>query len=175
MIELKHDIKEIRAKVYASKNVYDILRFIDGRKEDVRILYDVKSKLWYWALAGFTVHPEFLYIGWKNGLYPKLKNEFEVRSKYTIENEFIYLYYYKDKPVMENLTGDYGMHYFYDFGIIDSKDILNSSKARYEDTDLYKVLESRLQKVEKELTKRFKSEVKNTYVFPKDYRINMNF
>lgn len=169
-MELLHDLKDIRAKVYASKNVYDVIRFIDGRKEDVRILYDAKSKLWYWALAGYTIHPQFLFIGFKNGLYPDLGST--SFSKYLLSNEFIYLYYYKDKPVMENLTGDYGMHYFYDFGIIDSKDILNSVKARYEDTDLYKVLESRLQKVEKELTKKYKFKVKNTYVFPENYKLN---
>ena len=76
---------------------------------------------------------------------------------------------------MENLTGDYGVHYFYDFGIIDSKDILKSVKVRYEDTDLYKALELRLQKAEKELTKKDKSRVRNTYVFPKNYMLNAHF
>ena len=172
-MELLHDLKDIEAKVYASKNVYDVIRFINGRKEDVRILYDAKSELYYWALAGFTVHPEFLYIGFKNGLYPNL--DLISFSDYLQDNEFVYLYYYRDKPVMENLTGDYGVHYFYDFGIIDSKDILKSVKVRYEDTDLYKALELRLQKAEKELTKKDKSRVRNTYVFPKNYMLNAHF
>lgn len=174
-MELLHDLKEVRAKVYASKNVYEVIRFIEGRKEDVRILYDSKGKLWYWALAGFMIHPMFLEIGFENALYPKVKDKSEFYNNYVLKNEFIYLYYYKDKPVMENITGDYGMHYYYDFGMIDSKDILESVKVRYEDTDLYKILEPRLQRVEKELTKKDKSKVKNTYLFPEGYILNTDF
>lgn len=41
--------------------------------------------------------------------------------------------------------------------------------------DLYKALELRLQKAEKELTKKDKSRVRNTYVFPKNYMLNAHF
>lgn len=174
MIELLNNIKEIGAKVYATHNAYDVIRFIDGRKEDVRILYDVRAKLYYFAFAGFTIHPEFIFIGWENGLYPNLKTKNEILF-YESVNEFVYLYYYKDEPVKENLTGDYGMHYFYDFGIIDNKDILRTTKVRYEDSDLYIILKPRLQKVEKEYTKRDKSGVENTYEFPESYIQNIDF
>lgn len=174
MTELIHDIKDTWAKVFVTKNVYELIRYIDGRKDDVRILYDVKAKLYFYALAGFTVHPEFIYLGWKNGLYPDLKNEYQVRSDYSVKNEFIYLYYYKDKPIMENLTGDYGMHYFYDFGIIDSKDILASTKARFEDTSLYEILLPRLIDVKKEFT-RHRNKVTNSYIIPKYNILNKDF
>ena len=52
------------------------------------------------------------------------------------------------------MTGDYGVHYLYDFGVIDSHDILNEVTIKYEDTDLYKILLPRLKKTVKEKTNR---------------------
>lgn len=159
MIELLNVDNSIEKPIYATNNVYDIVRYIDGRKEDVRILYDPDIKYWFIGDASIYIHYYFALGGWKNGLYSDkdIKAEKEFNDYFHSRDNFLYLYFYKDKPLRENLTGDYSVHYFYDFGILDSHDILKLSELKYEDTELYKILSNRLIKTEIEQTKRMEA------------------
>ena len=98
----------------------------------------------------------FIIEGWKNGLYSEydFKSDEDMSCNYCARKDFIYMYFYADKPAQENKTGDYGVHYFYDFGILDSNDILKETKIKFEDTELYNILLPRLIKTQVEKTKR---------------------
>ena len=152
MIELvNNNTLGYNGKIYATDNAYDVARYIDGREEDTRILYDPRISTWYIGEAQAHIHRSLVIEGWKNGLYWNydFKTEDELMYYYS-NNEFVYLYYYKTKPFKANLTGDYEVHYIYDFGILDSHDILNDTVLKFEDTTLYKILEPRLIETEKE-------------------------
>ena len=139
--------------IFITNNVYDVIRYIDGRDDDVRILYDQSINTWFMGEAGEYTHANFVMEGWKNGLYYDydFKTEDDVAYYYG-NGSFLYLYYYKTTPFRPNLTGDYEMHYVYDFGILDSHDIIEGQALNYEDTELYKVLLPRLITTKKELT-----------------------
>lgn len=155
MIELLNTEKIYKAPMYAPDNAYDIKRYLIGRKEDTRLLYDNLIGYWYIAPAAEYIHMNFVEEGWKNGLYAEFdyKTKEELWIKHLCVDEFIYMYFYTDKPAQPNKTGDYGIHYFYDFGILDSNDILKQTKIKFEDTKLYKILKKNLKKVEEEPTK----------------------
>lgn len=156
MIKLLSTEERYKAPMYATNNAYDIKRYLIGRKEDTRLLYDKNIDYWYVAPASEYCHYHFVVEGWRNGLYSDydFKSEDEVHAGYGSINEFIYMYFYVDKPAQENKTGDYGVHFFYDFGILDSNDILKTTKIKFEDTELYKILEPHLLKIEVEETKK---------------------
>lgn len=154
MIELiNNNTLGYNGKIYATQNAYDVIRYIDGRSDDTRILYDKGIKTWYVGEAGEYTHRNFVMEGWKNGLYHEydFKTEEDVTFYYGT-NDFIYLYYYKEKPFKPNLTGDYEVHYIYDFGILDSHDIVDGAAIKFEDTDLYNILLPRLIRTEIEKT-----------------------
>ena len=155
MIELINTENTYKATMYATDNAYDVKRYLIGRKEDTRLLYDNKIKYWYIAPAAEYCHYHFVEEGWKNGLYAEFN--YNTREELWINHcsvsDFIYMYFYTDKPAQENKTGDYGVHYFYDFGILDSNDILKRTVLKFEDTELYKILKDRLIRVEIEETK----------------------
>lgn len=140
--------------IYITQNVYDIIRYIDGREEDTRILHDSNINTWYIGDALDHIHRSFVIEGWKNGLYHEydFKTEEDVLNYYG-NTTFIFLYYYKEVPYKPNLTGDYEIHYVYDFGIIDSHDILFNIQLKYEQTELYKILKPRMIDVLMERTK----------------------
>lgn len=150
MIKLLNTEDTYKAKMYATDNAYDVKRYLIGREEDTRLLYDASIKTWYIASAAEYIHMNFVEEGWKNGLYAEFdyKTKEELWVKHCTEHEFIYMYFYTDKPVQPNKTGDYGVHYYYDFGILDSNDILKKTKIKFEDTELYKILEKNLVKTE---------------------------
>jgi hypothetical protein len=155
MIELIiNDTFGYDGKIYITDNAYDVMRFIVGRDEDVRILYDDNIHTWYIGKAADHVHRAFILEGWRNGLYHDyvFKTEDDVLYYYG-NTEFVYLYYYKTEPFEPNLTGDYEVHYVYDFGILDSHDILNTTVLKFENTDLYEILLPRLVRSEIEPTK----------------------
>lgn len=156
MLELFDIDNHLKKPSYATSNVYDIARYIDGRTEDTRILYDQDINYWFIGDASNYVHYYFALSGWKNGLYhaKNIESEQNFNDYYHNRSNFLYLYYYKDKPLRENLTGDYSVHYLYDFGVLDSHDILNSIEIKYEDTELYKILYPRLIGTKVESTKR---------------------
>ena len=112
MIELLNTEKVYKAPMYATKNAYEIMRYLVGRKEDTRLLYDPNVEYWYIAPAADYIHANFVAEGWKNGIYADFdfKSEQDIYSSYCGCNDFIYMYFYTDKPAQENKTGDYGVH-----------------------------------------------------------------
>lgn len=156
MLEIENDREfKYKGKIWVTQNAYEVIRYIDGRDDDTRLLWDPRISTYYVAEACEHIHRSLVTAGWKNGLYYdlnlKTREDFDT---YYGQSDFVYLYYYKEQPFKPNLTGDYGVHYLYDFGVIDSHDILNEVTIKYEDTDLYKILLPRLKKTVKEKTNR---------------------
>ena len=142
-------------KIFATINAFDVMRYIDGRNDDTRILYDPRIDTWFIGEAGDYTHANFVIEGWRNGYYSDydFKTEDDVINYYC-NNTFLWLYFYKDLPYKPNLTGDYKVHYVYDFGILDSQDITKNANIFFEDTELYKILLPRLINTVKEETRR---------------------
>ena len=142
--------------MYATDNAYDIMRYLVGRTNEIRILYDSNIKYWFIADASEYAHYHFVIEGWKNGLYAdyNFESELDIQANYCPTAPFVYLYFYKEGPVQPNKTGDYGVHYFYDFGILDNMDIRRGDQVTFEDTELYNILLPRLQDKKVERTKR---------------------
>ena len=137
------NIKESLEKIdnfYLTQNAYDVIRFIKGRKQDTRIVYDSNINYYFFSLALDYTHLQLLEQARKTGLYT-IKN----MTDYFIENEdsVYFLYYY---PTVAEITTSKGFvseqypnEYNYDFGTICSYYATN-----FEEMELYNLLKKDL-------------------------------
>ena len=140
---MSNNIKESLEKIdnfYLTQNAYDVIRFIKGRKQDTRIVYDSNINYYFFSLALDYTHIQLLEQARKTGLYT-VKD----MTDYFIENEdsVYFLYYY---PNSANITTNKGFvseqypnEYKYDFGTICSYYATN-----FEDMELYNLLKTDL-------------------------------
>lgn len=136
---MRNNIKESLEKIdnfYLTQNAYDVIRFIKGRKQDTRIVYDSNINYYFFSLALDYTHIQLLEQARKTGLYT-VKD----MTDYFIENEdsVYFLYYY---PNSANITTNKGFvseqypnEYKYDFGTICSYYTTN-----FEEMELYNLL-----------------------------------
>lgn len=137
------NIKESLEKIdnfYLTQNAYDVIRFIKGRKQDTRIVYDSNINYYFFSLALDYTHLELLEQARKTGLYT-IKN----MTDYFIENEdsVYFLYYYPTVAEVTTSKGfvseQYPNEYNYDFGTICSYYATN-----FEEMELYNLLKKDL-------------------------------
>lgn len=142
-IHVINDVKESLEKIdnfYLTQNAYDVIRFIKGRKQDTRIVYDSNINYYFFSLALDYTHIQLLEQARKTGLYT-VKD----MTDYFIENEdsVYFLYYY---PTVAEVTTNKGFvseqypnEYKYDFGTICSYYTTN-----FEEMELYNLLKKDL-------------------------------
>lgn len=124
---------------YLTQNAYDVIRFIKGRKQDTRIVYDSNINYYFFSLAMSYTHLDLLEEAKKTGLYTE-----KDMIDYFLDNESsIYFLYYYNKDYQKDNKGfvseQYPEEYNYNFGTICSYYTSN-----FEEMELYNILKNDL-------------------------------